>query len=57
MSDSVQDILARMQVLTQQLSNNIKEGMDCIDKCKDILKKQICVISHSALREEVQWTH
>ena len=39
MSDSVQDILARMQVLTKQLDDNIREGMTCIENCKKILKK------------------
>ena len=34
---NIQEILERIQVITRQLDNNIKEGMNTIKKCQEII--------------------
>lgn len=34
---NIQEILERMQIITKQLDNNIKEGIETIKKCQEII--------------------
>lgn len=34
---NIEEILKRIQTISKQLDNNIKEGMDAIKKCQEII--------------------